>query len=311
MENTECLVKELYCCEYEVNMVATHPVCFEAWVGAIVRNNIVYHLERHIDSCPLLKGGFPKGYVLTNFSHFSLDNDIIYLNKGQYFSFSLILIGVLNEYFSLFEEALQQMCVIGFGKNPQTSKPTKVGFTDLNITKGDTFYWTNSLSFEKAKEDTFYQNKKTIGLKIKFLTPTQLVRIGKLTRKETPLGSQAKANCFPSLYQIVHTAVCRLQNLYNIYINKRIEQISAVDDNFMRNAAFAQLQSADLQFIKLKNTLKKETKNEQPLRGFIGEQIYEGYLQDYIPILQFMSKLGIGNETAYGLGNFEIEIVEK
>ncbi|MDR2773767.1 MAG: hypothetical protein LBC19_03310, partial [Tannerella sp.] len=75
---------------FEIRMIAVDNVVFDAWTGAVIRNNLLYAadkvriesenqtLRERIDAFPLsethplykeLKDGFPKGYVLTDFSH--------------------------------------------------------------------------------------------------------------------------------------------------------------------------------------------------------------------------------------------------
>jgi len=68
------------------------------------------------------------------------------------------------------------------------------------------------------------------------------------------------------------------------------------------------LKSAAIQHINLQNTQKKGMKNEMPLAGYVGEQKYTGHFSEYLPLLKFMEKLGVGNETVYGMGRYEVEI---
>jgi hypothetical protein len=66
------------------------------------------------------------------------------------------------------------------------------------------------------------------------------------------------------------------------------------------------LQSANIRYLALQNTQKKEKVNEMPLAGYIGEEIYAGYFGEYVSLLRFMEALGVGNETVYGMGRYEI-----
>jgi len=80
---------------FDVQMTPIEDVVFDAWPGAVIRNNLLYAAEQiriqktnrtlreQIDYFPLadnhplyheLKEGFPKGYVLTDFSHTEMAN---------------------------------------------------------------------------------------------------------------------------------------------------------------------------------------------------------------------------------------------
>ncbi|MDR2626826.1 MAG: hypothetical protein LBC40_02195, partial [Dysgonamonadaceae bacterium] len=140
MNNFGELYGTCYYHRFEIRMIATDDVVLDAWTGAIIRNNLLYAAEQvvleeqgmtlreRIDTFPLnethplykeLKDGFPKGYVLTNFSHYNLQSSPVSIRKNEIFSFSLILMGHFCEYKSYFFQAIRLMCERGLGK-PQT-----------------------------------------------------------------------------------------------------------------------------------------------------------------------------------------------
>ncbi|MCL2650331.1 MAG: CRISPR system precrRNA processing endoribonuclease RAMP protein Cas6 [Candidatus Azobacteroides sp.] len=295
-------------------MKATADVAFDAWSGAIIRNNLLFaadkiriqktnrSLREEIDSFPLneehplykeLKDGFPKSYVLTDFSHIQSP---AFIRKDEIFSFSLLLVGNFNDYRFYFFEAIREMCERGFGK-PITP------FQLLDISE-------NSLSPVTLSD---FMSEKTDDCRseitIRFLTPVILYRLKE--KKNKQLSFQDKSNRFPSFYQLVRSTYLRLQKLSALYVEPAacsslpFEEMQI--ESCLENAGRPLLQSANIQYVSLPNTQKKEMKNEMPLAGYVGEQKYVGHFQDYLPLLQFMEKLGVGNETVYGMGRYEVK----
>ena len=302
----------LKCHCYHVQMSATGDVAFDAWVGAVVRNNLLYaseqikipntgrSLREEIDVFPLveshplykeLKDGFPKGYVLTDFS---TTETMAFLQKDDLLSFSLLLIGQVNDYQYYFLEAIRQMCERGIGK-PMT--PFRL----------ERFYPTPpfSLSDYLRAENEDSPDEITV----RFQTPVILYR--QREKKNTQLSYQDKTNRFPGLYQLIRSAYARLQKLFALYADPTNSLSAHFDDsnmeNFLEKAGRPLLKSANIQYVYFQNTQKKGMKNEQPLSGYIGEQSYAGDFRSYLPLLHFMARLGVGNETVYGMGRYEIE----
>ena len=308
---------QTYYYRFDIQMSAIEDVLLDAWSGAIIRNNLLFAAEQvriqktnrslreQIDAFPLaeshplykvLKEGFPKGYVLTNFSHANRSEPIVSVRKEEILSFSLLLIGRFNEYRYYFFEAIREMCERGIGK-PVTH------FRLLNITE-------NSVS-PVSLSDLIQQetNEKPSEITIRFQTPVILYRLKE--KKNTQLSYQDKSNRFPGLYQLTRSALSRLQKLNALYVESDACSPSLFDEalmeTFLEKAGLPLLQSANIQYVNLQNTKKKGMKNEMPLAGYIGEQTYSGNFLQYLPLLRFMSELGVGNETVYGMGRFEVE----
>jgi hypothetical protein len=77
-------------------------------------------------------------------------------------------------------------------------------------------------------------------------------------------------------------------------------------ETYLEEACRILLLSANIQYITLQNTPKKEKVNEMPLAGYVGEQCYSGKIKIYLPLLRFMADVGVGNETVYGLGMYKL-----
>ncbi|MDR1584365.1 MAG: CRISPR system precrRNA processing endoribonuclease RAMP protein Cas6, partial [Prevotellaceae bacterium] len=311
-------------------------VVFDAWTGAVIRNNLLYAadnvriedsgqtLRERIDAFPLnethplykeLKDGFPKAYVLTNFSHSDLQSSSVSIKKNEVFSFSLILIGSFCEYKSHFFRAIRLMCERGIGK-PQTP------FLLLDIAEQSLSGESQIMAVAQAdlseelrypvRLADFSQNDEPDEFSeifVRYVSPVILFRLK--TKKNTQLSYQDKCNRFPSFYQLVRSAFFRLQKLYAIYCNLTMSAPIIFEeilmDTYLETAGHPLLVSSNIQYITLKNTQKKEKVNDMPLAGYIGEQIYSGYFRKYMALLRFMAEIGVGHETVYGLGKYEVE----
>jgi hypothetical protein len=330
------LYGRFYYHRFEIRMIASDDVVFDAWTGAVIRNNLLYAAEQvvlekqsmtlreQIDTFPLnemhplykeLKDGFPKGYVLTNFSHFDLQSSQVSIKKNEIFSFSLILIGNFCEYKSYFFQAIRLMCERGIGK-PQTpfllldiaeqslsdkSQIMAVAQTDLS----------EQLRYPVRLSDFIQDDEQPdefSEIVVRYLTPVMLFRLK--NKKNTQLSYQDKCNRFPSFYQLTRSAFFRLQKLYAIYMSDEEYNPalydSEVTETYLENAGHLLLQSTNIQYVTLQNTQKKEKINDMPLAGYVGEQVYSGYFRKYLALLQFMSEIGVGNETVYGMGKYDV-----
>lgn len=291
---------------------------FDAWPGAVIRNNLLYaagqiqiketgrSLREQIDTFPLpethplykeLKDGFPKGYVLTDFSHFDSSNPSGTLLKDEVFSFTLLLIGHFNDYRFYFFEAIRVMCERGIGK-PMT--PFQLREISENPSSPVTFTGFIQPEVEDCPSE----------LTVNFLTPVILYRLKE--KKNTLLSYQDKTNRFPSLFQLIRSSFSRLQKLDALYAEPSGDSSAHPDETAMEacleKAGQPLLKAAGIRHVILPNTRKKEKKNEMPLAGYIGEQTYAGYFESYLPLLQFMSVIGVGNDTVYGMGRFAVTV---
>ena len=339
MEEFLKLYSHIYYHRFEIRMIATGDVVVDAWTGAVIRNNLLYAAEQvyieiagqtlreRIDAFPLngthplykdLKDGFPKGYVLTDFSHSDLQSPAVSIKKNEIFSFSLILIGNFSEYRSYFFKAIRLMCERGIGK-PQTpfllldiSEQSLSGESQIMaVAQADL---SEQLRYPVCLAD-FIQSDEPDGfseIAVRHVTPVSLFRLKNNRIKKNPQQSyQDKSNRFPGLYQLVRSAFFRLQKLYAVYMTNE-EYNSALFESelmetYLEKAGYPLLQSANMRYVTLQNTQKKGKVNDMPLAGYVGEQVYSGYFRKYVALLRFMSEIGVGNETVYGMGKYEVE----
>jgi hypothetical protein len=315
-------------------MIATNDVVFDAWTGVIIRNNLLYAagkvwiedeqqtLRERIDTFTLtdthplykeLKDGFPKGYVITNFSHSDMQSSSVEIKKNEIFSFSFVLTGVFCEYKSYFFQAFRLMCERGIGK-PLTpfllldiSEQSQSGESQIiAVAKTDL---STDLQYPVRLADFIADNEpdECSEITVRYVTPIILFKFR--TKENFHLSYQNKYNHFPSFYQLVCSAIFRLQKLYAMYMDEECNPASFDETlmfEYLEKAGQLLLQSTNLNYLSLQNSLTKEKINE-PLSGYVGEQTYSGYFREYLALLQFMKDINIGDETVYGMGQYEVE----
>ncbi len=335
------LYKNLFYHRLDIRIAATGNTIWDAWSGAIIRNNLLYAAEQiyvektqktlreTINDFPLLishplynalKDGFPKGYQISLLSHINLDHAPLKLSPNEIVSFSLILIGNMSEYYHFFIQAIRLMCNRGLGKPQHPFLLIDVcehsNHNESQIVAIERTNLIDKLRFPVYFDDYFWQEEKTeicSELFVHYTTPIILFR--SRNKKNTQLSYQDKCNLFPGFYQLVRSAFFRLSKLHVIYIDANDYPANLQDEglieSFLQKAGYPILQSANISRVVLQNTLKKERVNTMPLAGYIGEQVYSGYFNDYLPLLKFMEEIGVGNEVVYGMGRYRVEIKNK
>ena len=331
--NLPAVINQLYYHRIDVRIAASGDTVWDAWPGAILRNNLLsaadqviiagnISLREQIDKCPLNKDhpmfkdliqGFPKGYLIA-LPDVSLGEK--HLKKGALFCFSLYLVGHMSTYFSEFIQAIRIMCLRGMG-HPQVpfymvdicekaldGRQHLLSIGSDNLADALTFPVT-FLDFQPEKA-----SREKTCIEIVYLTPVILFK--QTDKKDISISYQAKSNGFPSFYQLVRSTANRMTKLALIYTCPEKTEVDDCSEKALNSwidyATNPSLIAIDMQKLKLKNTLKKEGKNKMPLSGYVGKQTYEGYFNRYLPMLKFMEALGVGNETVYGMGRYRVRL---
>jgi len=323
---------QLYYHRIEVRIAASRDTVWDAWPGAILRNNLLsaadqvmvagnMSLREQIDKCPLsqvhpmykdLIEGFPKGYLIALHDQPFID---LRLKKGTIFCFTLYLIGNMAAYYSEFIQAIRLMCLKGIG-HPQVPfhlvdvcEKALDGCQQLLSIGAENP--ADALAFPISFLD-FQSEQEHLGktsIEITYLTPVILFK--QTDKKDISISYQAKSNGFPSFYQLIRSTANRMAKLTFLYSCPEKISSEYISDKSLNSwidyATNASLIVVDMQRLKLKNTLKKEGINNMPLSGYVGRQQYEGYFNRYLPMLKFMEALGVGNETVYGMGRYRVK----
>lgn len=301
-----------------------------SWAGAVFRNGFL-HAARDVEgpqgetlydilsqlflpaSHPYYKqlcGGFPKGFIwdLTGLPH---DRNDFALERGHIYTATLRLIGHIAEYALPCCMAVERFFELGIG-HPRAP----LHLMDVRESGGtkERLIYNDSAGFLSDRlelpcrigRETTDRGKQTVELRT--LTPVCLL---KLRRTATDIGYQEKLNGFPSFYQWTRTAAYRLYYLSLLYghdaPSMELSELDTRIEEYLRKTYEACLLRADLRYRKLYSTPKKE-KNGQVygMDGYEGTLTFKDVSPVYLPLLRFMSRLGVGNDINYGLGLYEV-----
>lgn len=318
----------------DVYISCLEPTRIDAWWGAVLRNNLLFAAEsvnvkdgitlREImNQFPLgeehflykeLEGGFPKGFSIALQTHsqlFALEHEFL---KGEKICFSLMLIGDYADYYKFFIEAIERMCVRGMGHpispfelidiyevHPkQGARRIKIGGRE------EIEPLRYPVSIRDFIHDKFGDDEREIG--VYYETPTLLME--NEMKKNERMSYQDKLNGFPSFYQFVRSVVHRIVKLTILYAGRKDEvscrEMHEQIDAFVQKAAYVTLQAANVERIVVQSTRKKDKTDRIVLSGYVGETVFEGFFNYYLPLLLFAQDIGVGNDTTYALGKYQI-----
>lgn len=321
---------------FDIRILAEQTTIFEAWPGAILRNNLLYAASQIdipdegislFDFCykqfpiavghPLykeIKKGFPPPFYLYTLAGNScrLPYEI---QRNEVLTFSLVLVGEAGLYIPYFIQAIRYMCDKGMGNH---SKPftfidihevSAVGKTRLLASGNENI--ADYLSFPikiPCFEKNIPENKGMIHLV--FETPISLIKQGRVSKKA---GYQEESNGFPGFYQLVRSAAHRIEKLTALYhspndIDGYITSHKSIEDYVENAASGVWLDSARIQLVTYSSSRKEGTNKRILLTGYTGEITFSGnnYIQ-YLPLLRCIEQIGIGEKLSYGFGKIRIE----
>jgi len=319
----------------DIRIVATEKTFFDAWLGAVIRNNLLYATEqvklesenltlyKQLNLFPLktqhpfyseLKNGFPLPYYLfVNYPLFYSDKYAI--EEQKMISFSLVLIGSISNYYKEFVEAIRFMCKRGFGINMKPFELVDVHEVSHNnekkIVATTHDFIAPSLSYPICLDSFIDQLSTKTDKPISFNFQTPVCLIKNKIKINSQTSYQDKISEFPSFYQIVKSSLNRLVKLNILYaIPEDIEYCQTIEnelDKLINNATNAVLDHAEINRVKLVSTRRENDANRITFAGYVGNLRFSGSYKPYLPILKFMENLGIGHDLVYGLGKFKVE----
>ena len=321
-------LQNLYFYRLDIRFYPNEPIKIPYWTGAVIRNRFLYAAEKifdnqgHslrelLDTLPLseahayykqLAGGFPKGFLF-DCSTLPFQYGKFALKKEHIYTFSLLLIGNCSDYYPLFIAALKQMFSEGLG-NPMISL-TLIDICerrDMLLCSGkENFLNKPSAPFKLEVSSFAFEN--SIKLTLHFNTPVSLTN--RAQKKNQTNGYQNKLNNFPSFYQFMRSLLYRLVTLNMLYVNS--ENVATPTETkedierFISPASQALLLNANINYEKRYSTPRVGETNVYTMNGYCGTLSFDQVDSRFIPLLQFASHLGIGNDINYGLGIFNVE----
>ncbi len=322
----------------EVCISPERDVCIDGWLGAVIRNNLLYAAEQvktgegisllsKIGRLSLaedhpwyksLSGGFPKGFSLSVVYPEKIYTSRLFLHKDEKLVFALVLVGELVCYYKEFIAAIRSMCARGMGVSMVAFTLQEIYETDgfgrkqrIAVGYSDTVaalrYPVRLADFE---EEHFGCREKKIRLHL--TAPVSLVN--RTEKKNKTISYQDKLNGFPSFYQLVRSAAYRCVKLTALYACPREKEAALRAEKeieaYMDNAASAWLEQAEVQWVSMRGPKRDDGRLPVVVAGYVGDLIFSGDFQEYVPLLSFMQFLGVGNDTVYGAGTYRLEVLK-
>lgn len=305
------ILNNLSALRIDVRFFSDSPIQMKYWIGAVMRNRFLFaaesvstaegvSLRSVLDTLPLPEshflykhfgGGFPKGFFI-DCSRLPGSGTGFKLAAARVYSFSVVLIGSVIAYRELFEEAIRKFLDLGFGEPPVPLTLVDVNHTELSL---------------GADSDIC----RPLSLELNFKTPVCLVPKSSASSN----GFQGKMNGFPSVYQLARSAAYRLATLAMLYDDPSyfFDKYAMADriETFVVPAAEAVLISADIRYAKCYSTPKKGHNTVYLMGGYVGSLRFDNVPAALLPLLSAGSVLGVGSDINYGLGCYDLRVIER
>ena len=275
----------IYTLEYAVCPKTDVKIVY--WAGAILRNNLLYAAasiyvdEFHtlLDLIQETDHLLPRGYSL---QCEPLLSKTVW-NEGNPLRFKIQLFGRFSTFADYFHSAVMAMCRRGIG-TPMTSlsllscRHYRMEFPRMSLSSGD---W----------------------LEIDYVTPVSIYNSRSMPQsRRTSLDMQ---NGMPGLYFLIRSLVRRINKLHYAYEGGTLWTDEQVDEWCME-ARSAQLEKCSLRRIVLQGPPRQSSARPIYFKGYIGHAVYSGVDARYLPLLQIGMETNVGNDTVYGMGQYNV-----
>jgi len=219
--------------------------------------------------------------------------------KDSTFDFKLLLFGEENRNLAYFIFARDQMGKIGIGKK-------------VNGQRG-----TYKLEYVKYKDSLVYShhdNTLTIPDDIENITLNDIINNDYISCSKiqiniiTPFRVKINNKFAKHLpfHLLIRTTLRRIGSLFSWHGN----EVPSFDyKQLISDAQKITISESNLKWFELKRYSHRQNQS-MLIGGLIGSIVYEGNISQFIPFIDFASKVHIGKQTSFGLGKIEYEILE-